>query len=65
MPINPLEMNDTRKKILLHLLVDKHREELKELEFDVILDGVINNWWKYCSCDLCRSARVNNGHMMV
>ena len=54
-----LENKDLRKEILKHIVYEKYKDELYHKMKKMLDDEILQNWYKFCSCDVC-TIRLNN-----
>ena len=53
-----LENKDLRKEILKHIVYKKYKNDLYDNIKEMLDNAIIQNWYKFCSCDLCMT-RLN------
>lgn len=51
---------DLRKIILTFVVKEKFAQELKSGMYNLLTQYIVKKWYKYCSCELCKSNREYN-----
>ena len=49
-----------RHKILTKYVYVKYKKELSNSLKELLNEKIIQNWYKYCNCEICLRQRFNN-----
>ena len=51
---------DLRKIIVTYIVHEKYKKEVKNGITQLFTESLVKKWYKYCSCELCKSNREYN-----